>query len=436
MLDRGAMVESVFAPAPRAWDVAALLLAAGDALQASLGAVAVRGELAGFSRAASGHCYFSLKDANGAPALLRCAMFRRAAALLDFVPQDGQQVELRGRIAVYEARGELQCVVEAMGAMGAGSLYELFLRLRERLLAEGLFDAGRKRAIAQFPRAVGVLTSLSAAALHDVASALARRAPQVRVVIYPAAVQGAQAPAQIVAAIASANATAEVDTLIVCRGGGSLEDLWAFNDERVVRAIASSRLPIVCGVGHETDLTLAELAADLRAPTPTAAAELAAPARAELIDSLAGLAARLARALQHRINVDNQRLDNAAHRLGRSGALTGPHGHRLALLQQRWQSTAQRLLATQRLRVAHRHHAWAEATRHGLQLSHANLLSLAGRLDALDPQAVLRRGYSLVESAAAGLVTSPEQLHEGEQIRITSAGGRAELTPQRVRRLP
>jgi exodeoxyribonuclease VII large subunit len=227
-------------PAPltssRALSVAALLLAASDALQARFGALVVQGELSGFTRAASGHCYFTLKDSDGAAAILRCAMFRRAAALLDFDPRDGQLVEVRGRIAVYEARGELQCVVEAMLPQGAGSLYELFLRQKARLEAAGLFDAARKRPIARYPRAIGVVSSLGAAALRDVLTALARRAPQVQVVVYPSAVQGSDAPAQLVQAIQLAGARAEVDTLIVCRGGGSIEDLWAFNDEAVVRA--------------------------------------------------------------------------------------------------------------------------------------------------------------------------------------------------------
>jgi exodeoxyribonuclease VII large subunit len=408
------MADSAPGPAVRAWSVAALLLAASDALQARLGAVVVRGELSGFSRAASGHCYFSLKDSDGAPALLRCAMFRRAAALLDFEPQDGQQVELRGRIAVYEARGELQCVVEAMGRLGAGTLYELFLRLRARLEAEGLFDSERKRGLARFPRAIGVVTSAAAAALRDVLSALARRAPQVRVVVYPAAVQGAEAPAQIVAAIALANLRREVDTLIVCRGGGSLEDLWAFNDERVVRAVAQSRLPVICGVGHETDFTLAELAADLRAPTPTAAAELAAPSRAELQDQLTALAQRMQRAWQHRLNFDSQRLDHAARRLGRSAGLTEPHHHGLASLQQRRRF----------------------AVRQQLAAGSARLQTLAARIDALNPQRVLQRGYAVIETSPHQTVTMPEQIRDGVALHITLAGGQAELTPQQVRRLP
>ncbi|MDE2455419.1 MAG: exodeoxyribonuclease VII large subunit, partial [Burkholderiales bacterium] len=307
------MVEGAGARAP--WTVAALLLATADAIAARFGAVAVRGELSGFTRAASGHCYFSLKDAQGAPALLRCAMFRRAAVLVDFAPADGQQVELRGRLGVYEPRGELQMVVESLQRVGAGTLYEEFLRLKAKLQAQGLFEASRKRPLARWPLALGVVTSPAAAALHDVLAALARRAPQLRVVVYPSPVQGADAPGALAAAIASANLRAEVDTLLLVRGGGSLEDLWAFNDERVVRAVAQSRIPVVCGVGHETDVTLADLAADLRAPTPTAAAELAAPARDEWIAALDARAAALQALLARTLERQAQRLDRLGLRL-------------------------------------------------------------------------------------------------------------------------
>ncbi|MEO6030380.1 MAG: exodeoxyribonuclease VII large subunit, partial [Burkholderiaceae bacterium] len=283
------------------------------------GVCRVSGEISGFARAASGHCYFNLKDADGGSALLRCAMFRRAGALLAFAPADGQRVELRGRLGVYEPRGELQFVVEAMQRAGAGALYEQFLLLKAKLEAEGLFDAARKRALPAHPRRIGIVTSLGAAALHDVLTALARRSPQVAVVVYPSLVQGADAPPALAAAIALESARAEVDTLIVCRGGGSLEDLWAFNDERVVRAIAASGLPVVCGVGHETDLTLADLAADLRAPTPTAAAELAAPARQACLEVLAAVTVQMQRRARQLLDNQAQHLDRAALRLARPG---------------------------------------------------------------------------------------------------------------------
>ena len=329
MIDVSGMVAGT-----RAWSVGALVLAVADALAARFGSCTVRGELSGFSRAASGHCYFTLKDADGAQAMLRCAMFRRAAALLDFAPRDGQQLELRGRVAVYEPRGELQFVVEAMRALGAGSLYEQFLALKAKLEGEGLFDVARKRALPRYPRRIGVVSSLGAAALQDVLIALARRAPQVAVIVYPSLVQGSEAPAALVAALTLAGQRREVDTLILARGGGSLEDLWAFNDERVVRAVAASPIPLICGVGHETDITLADFAADLRAPTPTAAAELAAPAAADLLEGLRALASRLSRGVERVLAAKAQRLDRLAPRLGaagcahrRAGAPARPAGH-------------------------------------------------------------------------------------------------------------
>jgi exodeoxyribonuclease VII large subunit len=261
----------------RVWSVAALVHAVADALAGGFAACTVKGEMSGFSRASSGHCYFNLKDADTGGATLRCAMFRRAASLLDFAPTEGQLVELRGRVSVYEPRGELQFVAEAMQRAGEGALFEKFLRLKAALQAQGLFDAERKRALPPYPQRIGVVTSLAAAALRDVCVTLARRAPHVGVVVYPSPVQGVEAPGALVAAIALAVSRREVDVLLVCRGGGSLEDLWAFNDEGVVRAIAACPIPVVCGVGHETDVTLADFVADHRAATPSAAAELAAP---------------------------------------------------------------------------------------------------------------------------------------------------------------
>lgn len=289
-------------PNASAWTVAALLLAVSDALSARFASVSVRGEISGFTRAASGHCYFTLKDASGAQAGLRCAMFRRAATLLGFSPRDGQQVELRGRLAVYEARGELQMVVEAMQPLGTGSLYEEFLRLKARLEAQGLFAAERKRAMPAFPRVVAVVTSLAGAALHDVLTTLARRAPQLQVHVYPSLVQGPEAPPALVAALQAAGRDAQAKAVLLCRGGGSLEDLWSFNDERVVRAVAACPLPVLCGVGHETDVTLCDLAADLRAPTPTAAAELVCPATVDLLADLQTQAALLRRLIQRRLD--------------------------------------------------------------------------------------------------------------------------------------
>ena len=418
--------EKPGAPAQRVlWTVGGLLVATADALAARFGAVAVRGEISAFTRAGSGHCYFTLKDADGAPALLRCAMFRRAAALLDFQPAEGQQVELRGRLAVYEARGELQVVVESLQRVGAGTLYEEFLRLRARLEAQGLFDAARKRPISRFPAALGVVTSPGAAALHDVVTALARRAPQVRLVVYPCVVQGAQAPEAIVAALREAGERREVDTLLLVRGGGSLEDLWAFNDERVVRAVVGSPLPVVCGVGHETDVTLADLAADLRAPTPTAAAELAAPARDELLAVLAHREATLQRVVARALDQRAQGLDQMALRLQRPAALLAAHGQRLEAL-------ARRLAQATRSQIGRRGETpvsllqrLGRAARVQLQAEARRLDAFGQRLAGLDPARVLRRGYAWVEDAQGRPVVSARALQPGQQVQAVWADGRA-----------
>jgi exodeoxyribonuclease VII large subunit len=423
-------------PARLAWSVSALLLAAGDAMAARFGAVAVRGELSGFSRAASGHCYFSLKDADGAQALLRCAMFRRAAALVDFAPADGQQVELRGRLGIYEARGELQMVVESLQRLGAGTLYEEFLRRRARLAALGLFDAARKRPLPAFPQALGIITSLGAAALHDVLTTLRRRAPQVRVVVYPSPVQGADAPAALAEALRLAGARREVDVLLLVRGGGALEDLWAFNDERVVQSVAASPLPVVCGVGHETDLTLCDLAADVRAATPTAAAELAAPLRDELLAALRSAQAALQRGLERGVQQRAQRLDTLALRLGQPArALLGQARH---LAEQ-----ARRLrLAVQRRRdaAADTPHRLASRLQRALAVQlrtqELRLTAAAQRFDAHDPHRVLQRGYAWVESADGRPVVSALALRPGQAVRAVWSDSRANMEVLNVEALP
>jgi exodeoxyribonuclease VII large subunit len=383
------------------WGVSALLLAVSDALTARLGAVVVRGELSGVSRAASGHLYFTLKDADGAASQMRCAMFRRSAALLAFQPADGQQVELRGRVAVYEARGELQLVAESLQRVGEGALYEEFLRRRQRLQAQGWFDDQRKRPIAARPRVVGVVTSLAAAALRDVLAALTRRAPQVRVWVYPCLVQGAEAPAAIVEALAAAARHGLAQTLLLVRGGGSLEDLWAFNDERVVKAVAASPLPVIAGIGHETDTTLADLSADLRAPTPTAAAELCAVARADDAAALAAAAQRVQLAVFRRLEADFQRLDDLARRLARPSALALVQRERLT----QWEGRLQRALAST-----------LHERRHRLERSQAALREL-------DPRAVLGRGFAWLIDADGLPVQSAAQLQAGARFKALLADG-------------
>lgn len=420
------------APGRTVWNVAALLLAMGDALAARFAGCAVRGEIAGFSRASSGHCYFSLKDADGGNALIRCAMFRRAASLLDFAPADGQLVELRGRVAVYEPRGELQFVVEAMQRAGSGSLYEQFLRLKAKLEAQGLFDAARKRSLPSHPRAIGVVTSLAAAALRDVLTTLARRSPQVRVIVYPSPVQGVEAPDALVRALRLAGERREVDTLILCRGGGSLEDLWAFSDERVVRAVAGSPIPLVCGVGHETDFSLADLAADLRAPTPTAAAELAAPAAAQCHQVLGSLALRSHRRVQHALGMQAQRLDAMAARLARPADAMRRRVLQLDALEQRGHGALRHVLALRKAQLAHRGEALGRAGARARQREHDRLSTLEARLRALDPHRVLGRGFAWLTGPDGNVLHSVSQLAEGAEVDARLADGAARMTVREV----
>ena len=421
------------APSAPVWAVSALLLAIGDAMAARFGAVVVRGELAGFSRASSGHCYFSLKDVQASPAMLRCAMFRRAATLVDFLPADGQQVEVRGRLGVYEARGELQFIVEGMQRVGAGTLYEEFLRLRARLEAAGLFDPGRKRPITASPRCLAVVTSLNAAALQDVLTTLRRRSPQVRVVVVPSLVQGAEAPAALVSALSLAAATADVETVLLVRGGGALEDLWAFNDERVVRAVASSPIPVICGVGHETDTTLCDLAADLRAPTPTSAAELAAPARDDLWRVLAARRDSFERASRRVLDRQGQRLDQLALRLSPLAASVGQQAQRLASLEGRMSQALHAVVPRRHLELAQAAARLVAAGRSHLRWSQARLEAQEQRLAAHDPRAVLQRGYAWVETAAGRPVVAAGGLTAGQSVRAVWADGSALATIDAVR---
>ena len=429
--------------AARVWEVGALCRAVADALEARFNPVAVRGEISGFARAASGHCYFAIKDTQGQ---LRCAMFRRAASQLDFAPRDGELVELRGRLGVYEARGDLQLIVESMQRAGQGALFEQFLRLKARLEAEGLFDAARKRPLPQLPRGIGVVTSLGAAALHDVVSALRRRVPHIPVVLVPALVQGAGAPASLIAALSKlyllAQATSAkeadlaknsqpgappIDVILLVRGGGSIEDLWAFNDEQLARTIVQSPVPVVSGVGHETDFTIADFCADLRAPTPTAAAELVAQPRSVWLGALDLLQQRLADAMQRQLDARWQRLDQAAARLGRPSACAARAQLRLAQQAQRLRHAM--LLYLQRL--AHEGQAleadFVQQTRQRLAREHERLERLALRLELLDPQQVLQRGYALLSDASGHVLTSARAANPGDAVRARLADGTLDL---------
>ena len=432
------------AAAPRIWEVGALCRAIADALEARFNPVAVRGEITGFSRASSGHCYFSIKDANGQ---LRCAMFRRAAGLLDFSPRDGELVEVRGRLGVYEARGDLQFIVESMQRAGQGALFEQFLRLKAQLEGEGLFDPRRKRTLPVQPRGIGLITSLGAAALHDVVTALRRRVPHIPVVLIPAQVQGAAAPQSMVTALRQMYAWAEgeapadgettpvVDVILLVRGGGSMEDLWAFNDEQLARTIVQSPVPLVSGVGHETDFTIADFCADLRAPTPTAAAELVAQPREVWLGALDLLADRLASAVQRQIDLRHQRLDQAAQRLGRPSGLAAREQLRLARCAQRLRHGM--LLNLERLTLKHKAleadlpiKVTRQLTQQSDRLERARM-----QLELLNPHLVLQRGYALLTDSHGHAVTSVGQARLGDALRATLADGVLDVTVDQPRLL-
>jgi exodeoxyribonuclease VII large subunit len=397
-------------------------------LSARFNPVAVQGELSGFSRAASGHCYFTLKDESGQ---VRCAMFRRAADQLTFSPRDGQRVQARGKLDVYGPRGDLQLVVDSLQPAGQGALFEQFLRLKAQLEAEGLFDAARKRPLPPQPRSIGVVTSLGAAALRDVVTALKRRVPHIPVLIYPATVQGAQAPGEVCAALQTAyghfEATGQNEVLLLVRGGGSLEDLWSFNDERVVRMLARAPMPVVCGVGHETDFTLADFVADLRAPTPTAAAELCAPARELRLGELAYVQERLSDAVQAALDQRGQRLDRLAQRLGRPSQRLHQSVQQLVVLQHRLQGALVRTAQHHNHRLATLESALPVAVRRGMEGQVRRLQRSETALAMLDPRLVLERGYAFLTDEAGQAITHTAQARPGQALRATLADGTLQL---------
>ncbi|HXF67145.1 MAG TPA: exodeoxyribonuclease VII large subunit [Burkholderiales bacterium] len=435
-------------PTPPVISVSELNRLARDALERALPLLWVAGEVSNFRRYDSGHCYFTLKDA---AAQVDCVLFRHRAQLVGWLPQDGMQVEVRALATLYEARGRFQLNVEAMRRAGLGALYEAFERLKAKLGAEGLFDSALKRPLPRFPRAVGVVTSLQAAALRDVLTTLGRRLPGLPVVIYPAPVQGEGAAARIAAAIAQAGARRECDVLIVCRGGGGIEDLWAFNEESVARAIRACPIPVVTGIGHESDFTIADFAADVRAPTPTAAAELASPSREELMARLRHLGHRLARIAHRALEDRMQRLDYLTRRLvhpgeriaGRAAELRRCAGRlaaawRRALEDRGWQVRELKVrlaacapdvatLAREAAAFARRLRAVARGR---LDAAAAQLARLEAGLKHLDPLSVLERGYSITE-AAGEIVRDAARLAPGDEVKITFARGWARAQVKR-----
>ncbi len=388
----------------------------------------VSGEISNLVRAASGHVYFSLKDSQ---AQVRCAMFRSRAQLVPWKLENGQQIEVQALVTLYEARGEFQLNVEAMRRAGVGQLYEQFVRLREKLAAEGLFAAEKKREMPRYPRRVGIVTSPQAAALRDVIAAFARRTPHVELIVYPTLVQGADAPAAIVAALEAAYARNECDLLLVVRGGGSLEDLWAFNDEAVARTLAVSPAPTIAGVGHETDTTIVDYVADRRAATPTAAAELASAGWFAAAGELGELEDALLRAIERQLAQRMQAVDRLALRLIHPAQRIAATRQRLELLTRRLGTALQSRLRLQP-RLDQLRYRLSQSMTTRLSRQRDRLARHAGALAALSPHATLERGYSIVRGPDGAIVRDAAKLAPADTLDLQFARGRAGATVDKV----
>ena len=387
--------------APRVLSVSELNRLAKEVLEQSFPLFWVSGEISNLTRAASGHWYFSLKDAG---AQVRCVMFRGRNSYLDWTPKEGDKVEARALVTLYEARGDFQLTIEFLQRAGAGALFDAFEKLKAKLQQEGLFDAAYKQKIPTHPKQIGIVTSPDAAALHDVLTTLKRRMPSIPVVIYPTPVQGKGAAGQIAKAIDTAHERNECDVLIICRGGGSMEDLWQFNEELVARAIANCRIPTISGVGHETDFTICDFVADTRAATPTAAAELASPSRESLFNKLTQLGFQLNKTSQDTLRQRSQMLDYLARRLVSPG-------------QQ---------IAQQKQQLAQLAHRLGLNIKQQLQRQQNNLNQIEQNLHHLNPQSVLSRGYAFAQTKDGKIINSSVQIKAGETISLTFGMGEAE----------
>lgn len=406
----------------------------------------VSGEISNFTRAASGHWYFTLKDQG---AQVRAVMFKGRAQYADFNPREGDKVEVRALVSLYQPRGDFQLNVEAIRRAGIGNLYEAFLRLKKKLADEGLFDQERKRALPVFPKTIGIVTSPQAAALHDVLTALSRRAPHIKIILYPTAVQGDGAAEKIAAAINTASRRAECDLLLVCRGGGSMEDLWSFNDESVARAIADCSMPVIAGIGHETDFTIADFVADLRAPTPTAAAEMAATPREDWIAILAAHAEDLSSSLRRQLDNHAQTLDWHARKLQSPGAAIAHQQLRLKGLHSRLHHAATIPLTAarfglsqlerrlqhqmpdtrmQRTQLAEQCRRLSAALTMRTTAQHQQLSALQIQLELLAPQRTLERGYAILRDEDGNILRKPDAIRPPQSLNLTLAGGSARIT--------
>ena len=379
--------------------------AIAQSLEDRFDTVWVSGEISNFKAYDSGHWYFSLKDEEGQ---IRCVMFRGRNGQVGFIPQSGDLVEVSASLGMYVPRGDIQLTIQTLRRAGMGGLYEAFLKLKAKLAKEGLFDEDRKRAIPTHPRSIGIITSPQAAALKDVLSTLARRAPHIPIVIYPTLVQGSDAPAGIIAALKVAAKEQAVDVILLVRGGGSIEDLWAFNDEQLAYAIASSPIPVVSGVGHETDFTIADFVSDLRAPTPTGAAELAAPRRDQMLQELDAIMQALLQRINQRVEREAQTLDQLALRL--SHALPNPDRMREQIVS--WQ---QRLNQAWSVRMEN----WKRNQTH-----------CQSQLEMLNPQRTLERGYAVIlkkEKELLQAVRNPNELSVKTSYQVRLAEGQVEI---------
>lgn len=410
----------------------------------------VSGEVSSFTSAASGHWYFTLKD-NGSQ--IRAVMFRGRARLAEFKPKLGDRIEVRATLSMYMARGEFQLNVEAIRHAGAGNLYEAFLKMKARLEAEGLFARERKQPLPSFVQTVGVVTSPQAAALRDVMTTLARRAPHINIILYPAPVQGADAAEKIAEAIAVASERAECDALIVCRGGGSLEDLWSFNEEPVARAIAACQIPVISGVGHETDSTIADFVADVRAPTPTGAAEMVSESREDMLEQLEDIAIRMKRSVSRQLQNAMQHTDMLSRRLVspashiqrerlRLESLSVRHtrnfGQQMMASKHQLSQLAVRLSACQpdvqqpRQHLKNQTERLVAAMNSTLVGKRQETASLSSQLELLNPQRILDRGYAIMQDEQGRIIRSPSDIPVRKPVSVQLAEGGAEIVVSTV----
>ena len=431
--------------APSSISVSELNAIAKALLEDHLAGLWIAGEVSNLTRAASGHYYFSLKDSR---AQVRCAMFKGAAMRLAQPLKEGDHIEVAGKISIYEARGEFQITVNEVRLKGLGQLYEAYERLKAQLQAEGAFSAERKKPLPARPQCIGIVTSLAAAALRDVVTTLNRRAPEIPVIVYPTPVQGTGSELQIAQAIKTASQRAECDVLIVCRGGGSIEDLWAFNEEPVVRAIEACAIPVVSGVGHETDFTLADFVADVRAPTPTGTAELVSPNRQESLHRLAQAQGRLKTVLEQRYFDASQKLDWLARQIRHPRQKLDEQRASISKLAQMLSYSMTQNLRTHTARferqtqtlkhcrpdvsvyknnITHFQTALSHSFRQLLVQRRQSLTAQAALLEAVSPQHILERGFSVVKNTRGQVIRNADTLKQGQKLHITFADGETDV---------